>query len=390
MDVLYHSIRRASMNKRSFLFFTLLSLSLSVYGADVVIPNELENVEGDINNAFPFNITPIFGANSMRYQQLYEASDFGLLTGPELVTQIAFRPDGEFGGNFASTLTDIQVNLSTTSASAALSNVFANNVGPDESVVYSGALSLSSNSIGPIGGPKEFDIVITLQTPFLYDPTAGNLLLDVRNFDGGATVQFDAVLFSATPDAVSRAYTIVADGVFDPSGNADTAGLVTKFITTPASIEIYVDIKFCSDPNAFNCKKKGVLPVTIFGTADFDVATIDPSTLKLCLADLTTCTNAPRDWSMADRGDPATDIGAEQCAIIDLVEQDFLTQDGIMDFDAAFEAVEVQALLGDFCGQPQKSTSQTLFVVGETFDGVPIVSLAIDDVAVDQLWKANK
>ena len=83
------------MNKRSFLLFSLLSLSLSVYGADIVIPNALENVEGDINNAFPFNITPDFGYDSMRYQQLYEASDFGSLTDPELVTQIAFRPDGK-------------------------------------------------------------------------------------------------------------------------------------------------------------------------------------------------------------------------------------------------------------------------------------------------------
>ena len=171
-------------------------------------------------------------------------------------------------------------------------------------------------------------------------------------------------------------------------GNEETT--LDNFVVSRFTIEVGVDIKFCSDPNAFNCKKKGVLPVTVFGTDDFDVTAIDPSTLKLCLADLTTCTNAPRDWSIADRGDPTTDIGAEQCAIIDLVEQDFLTQDGIMDFDAAFEAVEVRALLGDFCEQPKKSISQTLFVVGETFDGVPIVSVAVDDEAVDQLWKANK
>jgi hypothetical protein len=53
-----------------------------------------------------------------------------------------------------------------------------------------------------------------------------------------------------------------------------------------ASVALDIDIKFCSDPNAFNCKKKGVLPVTIFGTDAFDVFDIDISSLQLCTEDL--------------------------------------------------------------------------------------------------------
>jgi hypothetical protein len=376
------------------LMLILLSLSLSVYGAHIVIPNALENVEGDSWDAWPFNITGFFW-DSMRYQQLYEASDFGSLTDPELVTQIAFRPDGEIGGSFTSTLTDIQINLSTTSASAALSNVFANNVGPDEAVVYSGALSLSSNSTGPVGGPKEFDIVITLQTPFLYDPSAGNLLLDVRNFDGGATVPFDTVGNSLGSEAAPRAYSSTVDGVLDPSGNADTFGLITKFITTPASIEIYMDIKFCSDPNAFNCRKKGVLPVTIFSTDEFDVGQIDVSTLMLCKEDLTSCTGMPRNYSLADRGDALSDIGAAMCAVVEVEdgiykEQDYLTQDGLLDLDVAFEAGEVQEMLDTFCSGGKGATSEPLVIIGETLDGTAVHSVPIPHVGTDQLWKVNK
>ena len=50
--------------------------------------------------------------------------------------------------------------------------------GVDEVVVYDGELTLSSAFSGPSAGPKDFDIIIALQSPFYYDPRAGNLLLD--------------------------------------------------------------------------------------------------------------------------------------------------------------------------------------------------------------------
>ena len=155
-------------------------------------------------------------------------------------------------------------------------------------------------------------------------------------------------------------------------------------------IEVDIDIKFCSDPNAFNCRKKGVLPVTIFGTETFDVANIDPSTLQLCLAGLSACTTAPRDWSIADRGDPDSDLGAARCTIIEEVEQDFLTIDGWDDMDAAFEASEVQAMLGTFCAAAKDSVSPDLVIIGSTWDGTPIVSGPVSNAGIDQLVKKNK
>ena len=170
---------------------------------------------------------------------------------------------------------------------------------------------------------------------------------------------------------------------------------VNAFTVLPSMIEVSIDIKFCSDPNAFNCRKKGVLPVTIFGTDSFDVADINTDTLKLCLADLSECTNGPRDYSIADRGDPTVDLGANQCAIDPTTGQELdftLNQDGWLDLDAAFEASDVQALLGDFCANGAKGdVSVALVIIGETWSGVPIHSVPQNDnTGIDRLVKVNK
>jgi len=182
-------------------------------------------------------------------------------------------------------------------------------------------------------------------------------------------------------------------------GSSSTAGSYTLVISGDVAscelVEVAIDIKFCSDPNAFNCKKKGVLPVTIFGTADFDVEDIDISSLQLCTADLVSCTNAPRDSSVADRGDPEFDLGAAMCAVIEVEEdvfeeQDYLTQDGYLDLDAAFEASEVQDMLGTFCSDVKGASSDPLVIIGETLGGTAIFSVPVPNVGTDQLWKANK
>ncbi len=120
----------------------------------------------------------------------------------------------------------------TSVADDALSTTFANNIGLNETIVYgSGPLSLSSSNTGPAGGPKDFDVIITLSTPFFYNPALGNLLIDVRNFSGGANgTQLDAV--QATGDGVSR----VGNDSNANSATAnfsDSVGLVTGFNFVP-------------------------------------------------------------------------------------------------------------------------------------------------------------
>lgn len=201
---------------------------------NIVTPNNLTGTEGNIDNGYPFSV-----AETMRYQQVYTASQFGTIAGGGgMITAIAFRPDAVYGYAFTHTIANIQVDLSTTAAGPGnLSLTFANNVGANDTTVFNGSLTLSSAFTGPAGGPKNFDIVIQLTSPFYYNPTMGNLLLDIRDFSSGNSggnliPQLDST--SADPTLVGRVYAFDASATSAPfSFDEDTIGLVTRFTATP-------------------------------------------------------------------------------------------------------------------------------------------------------------
>jgi hypothetical protein len=152
-----------------------------------------------------------------------------------LISQIIFRPDAFFQGPTTASFTGIQIDLSTTSrAPDALSATFADNVGADDTIVYNGSLTLSTAATGPAGGPKDFDVVINLQTDFLYNPAAGNLLMDITKPTQftGALINLD--LQFTVGDSVSW----VAGGQTNVNapiptvGFPGTSGLVTRFTVT--------------------------------------------------------------------------------------------------------------------------------------------------------------
>ncbi len=230
-----HLISRIDITRRSkgitFLILGACLLSnLSLLDAQViVVPNSLAGTEGGVDNGYPFNPSISAGVNQMRYQQVFAATQFASVSGPHIITQMALRPDAVSGHPFSATISNIQINLSTTvNGPDGLSGTFSNNIGPNDAVVYSGSLSLSSADTGPSGGPKNFDIIINLQTPFLYDPSAGNLLLDVRNFSGEKTTQMDAQYIQG--DSVSRAF---SQNVSYAAGDTDSIGLVVQFSLVP-------------------------------------------------------------------------------------------------------------------------------------------------------------
>lgn len=121
-----------------------------------------------------------------KIQELYGAPNFAVADAL-YITELRYRPDSTYGTNFSTIIGNIEIRLSTTTrVPDGLSLTYSENPGPDETLVYSGALSISSQFTGPPGQPKNFDIIIPLQTPFLYNPAAGNLLVDLRNFTGSA------------------------------------------------------------------------------------------------------------------------------------------------------------------------------------------------------------
>jgi hypothetical protein len=61
----------------------------------------------------------------------------------------------------------------------------------------------------------------------------------------------------------------------------------------PPVLEVDIDIKPGSDPNSINLKSKGVAPVAVLTTDDFDASDVDPVTVEFAGA-------SPLRWAMED------------------------------------------------------------------------------------------
>lgn len=153
----------------------LLSTSFLVstaYTQTIVVPPQFKNQAGlPTESIFVCTLLP----NGTRIQALYPASDLiaGTINGFNIRTIEGFPDIAPFS------VSDITVTMSTTSVQDGdLSTIFADNTGPDAQTVFSGALNIS-----PIPAcntsPCPFNIPITFQTPFDYNPSDGNLLLDI-------------------------------------------------------------------------------------------------------------------------------------------------------------------------------------------------------------------
>jgi hypothetical protein len=215
--------------------FLVFECTWTVAGAvDLAVPNELEHTEGNSSDLFPFLIKQT-SIPSMRYQQVYHASQFSWLGAQgAYITHICFRPDGASQGAVAF-LTNVQINFSTTSKGPDnLSPVFAENVGADDWAVVGPAPLSISGSGGSI--PNSWGVQIPLTIPFWYDPVQGNLLFDVRIYGGGFPLPSNFLLEVqvVSGDSVSRMSRIYAESIDATSANhVDTSGLVTLFQIIP-------------------------------------------------------------------------------------------------------------------------------------------------------------
>jgi hypothetical protein len=119
---------------------------------------------------------------------------------------------------------------------------------------------------------------------------------------------------------------------FEESDEADT---VINVVERPPEIGVSVDIKPGSCPNSFDVKSKGVLPVAVLGTMDFDVTTIDPGSIRLTREPVD-CFVQPIRWSYED---VATPFEGELCDCHDL------NGDGYMDLTLKFDTQELVSCL---------------------------------------------
>jgi hypothetical protein len=160
---------------------------IELHAQVIVVPNKLATNDGNT-----FGTTPT-GPTSVREQTIYAASQFGALSKPSFLTQFAFRPDTAPGPS-GPRAWNVRVYASTTTRSVAgLSAIFAQNLGSNNTLVLNGSMNLTTENLRGPGNTRQFDYVFRLTTPFLYDPAAGNLLLDIQFEADGSAIRIDSV-----------------------------------------------------------------------------------------------------------------------------------------------------------------------------------------------------
>jgi hypothetical protein len=147
------------------------------------------------------NTIPFGSTLASQYQQVYSSNAF---SGVFNITEINFYVDPAHsaaldGGTYTLSLSETSIGV------GALSSNLANNIGANNTVVYSGANSLD----------------FILSSPYLYDPSIGNLLLNVSIANGTSNGGYSEE--AGIDPLTSRAYS----GPFLTGG--DQFGLVTTF-----------------------------------------------------------------------------------------------------------------------------------------------------------------
>ena len=120
--------------------------------------------------------------------------------------------------------------------------------------------------------------------------------------------------------------------IVDPNPNNDR---IERTIVVECVIPVPVDIKPQSCRNPLNVDKRGLLPVAILGTADFDVTQIDPATVQLMGV-------SPLRWELEDVATPFQPYVGKQDAF-DCTEDG---PNGHTDLTLKFDAQEIAAALG--------------------------------------------
>ena len=145
-------------------------------------------------------------------------------------------------------------------------------------------------------------------------------------------------------------FTTRTDGLGD-------SGIVDIGYHYPTPPKLAIDIKPGSCPNPLNLKSRGVLPVAILGTEDFDVNTIDIASIRL--ADV-----APIRSSLEDVATPVSDGNECECSEAGA--------DGFTDLTLKFKTQEIVEELIDGQNELTKGQTLTLGLAGELFNGTAI------------------
>jgi hypothetical protein len=192
MEISFAKSNQSGGRPIGFAFLLVLALGSYVIPAVraqvIVVPNELAAEEGNTPIAVPPSDA------TLRYLLIYDASQFKALSSPSFLTQFVFRHDATEDA-LGPRATIFRLYASTTRRSLAdMSTNFSDNIGTNNTLVFDGTGTLATENLPGPGNTRQFDIVTPFTTPFLYDPAAGNLVLDLQvASDSGQAIRYDGV-----------------------------------------------------------------------------------------------------------------------------------------------------------------------------------------------------
>ncbi len=215
------------------------ALCTFAFADPLVWPSANATVSGGATSGFPSS------ALSGEIQIVYDPGQTS--TGPINITGFSFRAapgTGPFsmtisGGVYLST----SPNYPNSTGHPLLSTTFANNVGPDNTLVFSGTASMSGAACAA-PGPCPFGNGIVFRTPFLYNPANGPLLVDMKLAGISGIGQTDSIQCSAPGCSVAGTTTSPYPG--SPTGvGVQYGGTIVEITTTTGPSSYYFsDVAF--------------------------------------------------------------------------------------------------------------------------------------------------
>ena len=213
---------------------SLLILALALFNnpaiaSTIVVPNSNASTVGNTTDGSDDDALGL----SLRAQQMFGSGQFTSIGSPILIDQFAWRATPGSGPTTGSAaMVDIYASTSPRfpnlngGPSLLMSTTFADNLGPDNTLVYHGPLAWSSPGCPDGPTPCPFDIFFNFQTPFLYNPLQGRLLLDIFITNlGGGSGEVDAVHFGDGFGSVASLIALAGDAV----GEFENGGDITQF-----------------------------------------------------------------------------------------------------------------------------------------------------------------
>lgn len=199
-----------------------------------VSPSAYEDMEGE------GGVVGGGGSSPFRYQAVFPAEDFAALGNkPHWLVDITFRPDKSLTSPHTVHDPDNEVRLTTMPVGPPnLSLRFDDNLGSNFMHWYRGPATFVADAAGPVPGPREFyntDYSAGV-TPYLYDPSRGNLLMDVIVWQGrSASDRGDQV-----PGMLTALY---GSSSFATHGNPIPAGVFQfTFVPVPELTAVSIDL----------------------------------------------------------------------------------------------------------------------------------------------------